>query len=221
MQDVKPTRSELISIKKKIKLAESGHKLLKKKRDGLILEFFKVLKEAKDTRKQLNDKYRHAHEQMIEAVALDGMIEVKSLALAVKNADIDISIRNIMGVSIPEIDSKKLKEVLQKRSYGFLSTTIRMEEMARAYSELLEACVIAAEIETKLRNILIEIEKTKKRVNSLEYLVIPKLNGQASLIRFRLEEMDRENIFRMKKIKQKIAGWIYSVFDLKIPSNIP
>ena len=206
MQDVKPTRSELISIKKKIKLAQSGHKLLKKKRDGLILEFFKVLKEAKNVRKHLNDKYRHAHEQMIEAVALDGMIEVKSLALAVKNADIDISIRNIMGVTIPEIDSKKLKEVLQKRSYGFLSTTIRMEEMARAYSELLEACVIAAEIETKLRNILIEIEKTKKRVNSLEYLVIPKLNGQASLIRFRLEEMDRENIFRMKKIKQKIAG---------------
>jgi len=206
MQDVKPTRSELISIKKKIKLAQSGHKLLKKKRDGLILEFFKVLKEAKDTRKQLNEKYKHAYEQMIEAVALDGMIEVKSLALAVKNADIDISIRNIMGVTIPEIDSKKLKEVLQKRSYGFLSTTIRMEEMARAYSELLEACVIAAEIETKLRNILIEIEKTKKRVNSLEYLVIPKLNGQASLIRFRLEEMDRENIFRMKKIKQKIAG---------------
>jgi len=206
MQDVKPTRSELISIKKKIKLAQSGHKLLKKKRDGLILEFFKVLKEAKDTRKQLNEKYKHAYEQMIEAVALDGMIEVKSLALAVKNADIDISIRNIMGVTIPEIDSKKLKEVLQKRSYGFLSTTIRMEEMARAYSELLEACVIAAETETKLRNILIEIEKTKKRVNSLEYLVIPKLNGQASLIRFRLEEMDRENIFRMKKIKQKIAG---------------
>jgi V/A-type H+-transporting ATPase subunit D len=81
-----------------------------------------------------------------------------------------------------------------------------MEEMARSYAELLEASIKAAETETKLRKILIEIEKTKKRVNSLEYLIIPRLNSQASMIRLRLEEMDRENIFRMKKIKQKITA---------------
>ena len=80
-----------------------------------------------------------------------------------------------------------------------------MEQMSQAYSTLLVASVKAAETETKLRKILIEIEKTKKRVNSLEYLIIPRLRSQAALIRFRLEELDRENVFRMKKIKQIIA----------------
>ena len=115
MQDVKPTRSELIAVKKKIKLAEAGHKLLKKKRDGLILEFFKVLSEAKEVRKSLNEKYRRANRKMMEAIALDGMAEVQSLALAMKNATIEITIRNIMGVSIPEINAEQLKEALGKK----------------------------------------------------------------------------------------------------------
>ncbi len=206
MQDIKPTRSELIATKKKIKLAESGHKLLKKKRDGLMLEFFKVLDEAKGIRKHLNEKYEIANRKMMESMALDGMAEVKSLALAMKNANVDIHIRNVMGVRVPEIDAEQLREVIRQRGYGLLSTTMRMEEMAKAYHELLEACVIAAETETKLRKILQEIERTKKRVNSLEHVVMPRLSQQAATIRFRLEELDRENIFRMKKIKQKIVA---------------
>src|SRR3989344_9377867 len=144
IQDVKPTRSELIAIKKKIKLAESGHKLLKKKRDGLILEFFKVLGEAKEVRKNLNETYKKSRRKMMTTIALDGIIEVKSLALAMKNADIEITVKNIMGVSIPEINEEQLREVLQKRGYGFLSTSMRMEEMARTYATLLEECVKAA-----------------------------------------------------------------------------
>ena len=200
-QDIKPTRSELISIKKKIKLAETGHKLLKKKRDGLILEFFKVLEQAKKIRKELNEKYKIATKKINQTVALDGMVEVKSLALAMKTTNVDINVKNIMGVSIPEIKG----EFSNERNYGFLSTTIRMEQMTKSYAELLEFCISAAEIETKMRKILMEIEKTKKRVNSLEYLVIPKFKSQVPLISLRLEELDRENIFRMKKIKQKIS----------------
>ena len=206
MQDVTPTRSELISLKKKIKLAEAGYKILKKKRDGLMLEFFKILEEAKSLRKDLNEKYKVANRRMMEAVALDGIAEIKSLALALKNANIEIHIRNVMGVRIPEIDAEQIREVTRQRGYGLLSTTIRMEEMARTYADLLEACIKAAETETKLRKILQEIESTKKRVNSLEYIVIPRLTEQAAIIRFRLEELDRENIFRMKKIKQKLAA---------------
>ena len=205
-QDVKPTRSELIAMKKKIKLAQTGHKLLKKKRDGLMIEFFKVLGEAKTVRSELNAKYRSASRSMMEAIALDGFVEVKTLALAVKNTNVDISVRNIMGVNIPEIRADKLREELQKRQYGFLSTTIRMEEMVKGYAELLELCVKAAETETKLRKILLEIEKTKKRVNALEYIVLPQLTKQSSFITLRLEELERENTFRMKKIKQKIAA---------------
>ncbi len=207
MIQVKPTRSELISLRKKTKLAESGHKLLKKKRDGLILEFFNVLKDAKKVRAEINKKYLAAHGKMIEAMALDGASEIKNIALALKEKpSIEVEVRNIMGVNVPKIKSTAVKKTLMERGYGFLSSSIRIEEMIRAYEDLLESVILAAEVETKLRKILSDIEKTKRRVNSLEFLVIPRLKEQSRFIFLRLEEMDRENIFRMKKIKAKIAA---------------
>lgn len=205
--DVKPTRSELIRLKKSIRLAESGYRLLKKKRDGLILEFFSVLKEAKTIRKELNEKYNVAYKKLQHSIALDGMVEIKTLSYALRERpSIQLDVRNVMGVSIPVIKHGTIKKTLMERGYGLLSSSIRMEEMARAYEDLLESIVRAAETETKLRNILLEIERTKRRVNSLEYIVIPRLKMMAAFISFRLEELDRENIFRLKKIKQKIAA---------------
>ena len=204
---VKPTRSELITLRKKIRLADSGHKLLKKKRDGLILEFFNVLKDAKKVRAEINQKYNLAYNRLIEAMALDGVAEIRNIALALKQRpSVEIEVKNIMGVNVPKIRSTAVKKTLMDRGYGLLSSSIRIEEMVKAYEDLLESIILAAEVETKLRKILADIEKTKRRVNSLEYLIIPRLKEQARFISFRLEEMDRENIFRMKKIKAKIAG---------------
>ncbi len=206
MPDVKTTRSELIGLKKKVKLAESGHKLLKKKRDGLILEFFAVLKDAKDIRKQLSGKYIHAASLLSQTVALEGSVEIKSLAMALKEKpSVDLKVRNIMGVTIPEVRTSRIRKSMAERGYGLLGTSIRMEQTISAYEELLEAILKAAETETKLRKILLEIEKTKRRVNSLEFVLIPRLKSQAGFIRFRLEEMERENIFKMKMVKAKIV----------------
>jgi len=206
LMDVKPTRSELIKLRKNIKLAESGYKLLKKKRDGLILEFFNALKDAKDVRKELNEKYIEAYKKLRFAIALDGLVEIKTLSMALKDRpSVELEVRNVMGVNIPVIKHGTIRKSLMERGYGLYSSSIRIEETAKAYEELLELVVKTAETETKLRNILIEIEKTKRRVNSLEYVVIPRLKATAAFIAFRLEEMDRENIFRLKKIKQKIS----------------
>ncbi len=206
MPDVKTTRSELIGLKKKVKLAESGHKLLKKKRDGLILEFFTVLKDAKDVRKQLSEKYAKAYSLLSQTVALEGSVEIKSLAMALKEKpSVELKVRNIMGVTIPEVKTSRIRKGMAERGYGLLGTSIRMEQTITAYEELLEAILKAAETETKLRKILLEIEKTKRRVNSLEFVLIPRLKEQAGFIRFRLEEMERENIFKMKLVKAKIA----------------
>ena len=207
LMNVKPTRSELIRLKKNIKLAEAGYKLLKKKRDGLIMEFFAMLKEAKDMRRELNEKYRIAGEKVQQSIALDGIVEIKSLSLALKERpSIELHVRNVMGVPIPEIKYGTIRKTLAERGYGLFSSTMRMEEAVRAYEDLLETVVKTAETETKLRNILLEIERTKRRVNSLEFIVIPRLKLTAAFIAFRLEELDRENIFRLKKIKQKIAA---------------
>src|SRR3989338_7939116 len=97
--DIKPTRSELMKLKKKIKLAQSGHKLLKKKRDGLILAFFEVLKQAKTVRKELNDAYKEANLKKNMAAAIEGSIAMKSTALALKDIpSVNAKRKNIMGV---------------------------------------------------------------------------------------------------------------------------
>lgn len=202
MPDVKPTRSELLKLKKKIKLAESGHKLLKKKRDGLILEFFEFLKKAKDMRRQLNEKYIASHGKMLKCIALDGMVEIRSAAMALKERPaIELEVKNIMGVTVPRIKSGSMRKSFLDRGYGLITTSMRIEEMAESYEDLLEQVIVSAEVETTLRKLLKEIDKTKRRVNALEFFMIPKLKGEENFINFRLEEIERENIFRMKRIK--------------------
>lgn len=202
MADIKATRSELLNLKRKIKLADMGHKLLKKKRDGLILEFFDVLKNARDLRKELNEKYIAAHNKIRECAALDGMVNIKSIAFALRERPaIELEVKNIMGVTVPVIKSGAVRKNLIERGYGIMSTSMRINDMVGSYETLLENIITAAEIETTMRKLLKEIESTKRRVNALEFVVIPRLKQQAAFINFRLEEMERENIFRMKRLK--------------------
>lgn len=200
--DIKATRSELLNLKRKIKLAEAGHKLLKKKRDGLIMEFFEILKKARNLRRELNEKYVSGHGKMMGCTALDGIVNIKSVALALRERPaIDLEVKNIMGVTVPMIKSGSMRKNIVERGYGLMSTSMRIDDLVNSYEDLLENIITAAEVETTMRKLLKEIESTKRRVNALEFVVIPRLKEQASFINFRLEEMERENIFRMKKLK--------------------
>jgi len=201
-KDVKPTRSELIEIKKKIKLSQSGHKLLKMKRDGLILEFFEILGKAKDVRSELDAAYESASRKIGIANAVDGTISVKSTAFALKTKpEIELESHNIMGVVVPKIESSSVKKNIDERGYGILGTSSYTDEAADAYEHLVEKIILAAEIETTIKKLLDDIEKTKRRVNALEFKVIPELQESMVFIQLRLEEMERENTFRLKRIK--------------------
>ncbi|MBS3105991.1 V-type ATP synthase subunit D [Candidatus Woesearchaeota archaeon] len=202
-QDIKPTRSELLKLKKQIRLAKSGYSLLKKKRDGLILEFFEILKKAKTLREELVNEYKIALEKINIARALEGDLKVKSIAMAIKDVpDIKLAAKNIMGVKVPKIESSEIKKAFMQRGYGIYSSSA-IDEAAAAYEKVVEKIILAAEVETSMRKLLNEIEKTKRRVNALEFVVIPSLDKQKGFIQLRLEEMERENIFRMKRIKAK------------------
>ncbi|MBN1134251.1 MAG: V-type ATP synthase subunit D [Methanosarcinaceae archaeon] len=202
VKDVKPTRSELIELKKKIKLSESGHKLLKMKRDGLILEFFEILGRAKDVRAELDTAYEKATEKIGIANSIGGTVTVKSTAFALKDApQIKLESRNIMGVVVPKIESSSVRKPMYNRGYGVLGTSSYIDEAADAYENLLEKIILAAEIETTMKRLLDDIEKTKRRVNALEFKVIPELKEVMNFIQLRLEEMERENTFRLKRIK--------------------
>ncbi len=203
MADVKPNRSELMKLKKKIKLAKSGHNLLKKKRDGLILDFFEILKHAKTLRQDLSMEYKEAQHKMNIARTLETDLKIRSIALGVQDSpQITLQMKNIMGVVVPKIETTLTKKGMAERGYGVLEGSSAIDEASAAYERVLEKTIKAAEVETSMRRLLQEIEKTKRRVNALEFSVIPKMLQIEKFIKLRLEEMERENVFRLKRIKK-------------------
>ncbi len=203
MADIKPTRSELIKLKKQIKLAKSGHSLLKKKRDGLILEFFEILKKAKNVRQEMVASYVDSLHKINMTRTITGDLKLKSIALAVSEApEVELTKRNIMGVVVPEVKSTVKQKGFLERGFGAGSSSLSIDEAAEAYEQLIEKILVVAEVETMIKRLLSEIEKTKRRVNALEYTVIPKMEGVQKFITFRLEEMEREAVFKTKRIKK-------------------
>ncbi|MGB9964596.1 V-type ATP synthase subunit D [Halobacterium sp. CBA1126] len=203
-QDIKPTRKNLMEIEDRIELSERGHDTLEQKRDGLIMEFMDILDQAQDVRDDLEANYETAQKKINMARAMEGDMSVRGAAAALEeHPEITVESRNIMGVVVPQIESSKVKKSLDERGYGILGTSARIDEAAEAYEELLESIVLAAEVETAMKKMLREIETTKRRVNALEFKLLPELYEGQEYIEQKLEEQEREEIFRMKKVKAK------------------
>src|SRR6056297_2804819 len=203
-KDVKPTRKNLMQIEDRIELSERGHDTLEKKRDGLIMEFMDILDQAQDVRSGLEADYEQAQQTIDMARAMEGDVAVRGAAAALKeHPELTTESKNIMGVVVPQIESSKVRKSLDERGYGVLGTSARIDEAAEAYEELLETIILAAEVETAMKKMLDEIEKTKRRVNALEFKLLPELKDNQEYIEQKLEEQEREEIFRMKKIKAK------------------
>ena len=203
---ITPNRSTLLRLNKTIKLAVAGHSLLKRKRDGLIKEFFKVLAQAKEFQSKLQENYQKAKASISLARAVDGSAVVKSASFARKEkAEIELENRNIMGVVVPKITSDYQVEAFHTRGYGIIGTSGYIDDAAETYEKVLKNIITVAEIETTLKKLLLEIDKTKRRVNALEFRVIPRLKGDAKYVKQRLEEIERDDVFRLKRIKAKKA----------------
>jgi V/A-type H+-transporting ATPase subunit D len=203
-EDVKPTRKNLMEIEDRIELSERGHDTLEQKRDGLIMEFMDILDQAQDVRSELNANYEEAQTKINKARAMEGDVAVRGAAAALKEyPELTTQSKNIMGVVVPQIDSSKVKKSIDERGYGLLGSSARIDEAADAYEELIESIILAAEVETAMKKMLDEIETTKRRVNALEFKLLPELRTNQEYIEQKLEEQEREEIFRLKKIKAK------------------
>ena len=203
-QDIKPTRKNLMEIEDRIELSERGHDTLEQKRDGLIMEFMDILDQAQDVREDLEGNYETAQKKINMARAMEGDVAVRGAAAALQeHPEITTQSKNIMGVVVPQIESSKVQKSLEERGYGLLGSSARIDEAADAYEELIESVILAAEVETAMKKMLTEIETTKRRVNALEFTLLPTLRENQEFIEQKLEEQEREEIFRLKKIKAK------------------
>ncbi|MDG5820837.1 V-type ATP synthase subunit D [Natronococcus sp. A-GB7] len=203
-KDVKPTRKNLMEIEDRIELSERGHGTLEKKRDGLIMEFMDILDKAQDVRGDLADDYEDAQKKINMARAMEGDVAVRGAAAALQeHPEITTESKNIMGVVVPQIESSRVSKSLDQRGYGIMGTSARIDEAAEAYEDLLESIILAAEVETAMKKMLREIETTKRRVNALEFTILPDLYEGQEYIEQKLEEKEREETFRLKKIKDK------------------
>jgi V/A-type H+-transporting ATPase subunit D len=202
--DIKPTRSELINLKRRIKQTQNGYNLLKLKRDGLFHEFRTLLSEMIEAREGLVSTYRQAVQSISLAGAIEGGLAVKSAAIAISNRpEVEVSPRNIMGVVVPSVQGTNLTSTMSERGMGLIGGSAYIDEAADAYSDLIGNIVKAAEMEATLKRLLVEIEATKRRVNALEFKVIPEMKEAQTFIQLRLEEMEREETFRLKRFKNK------------------
>ena len=202
--DIQPTRSELINLKRRITQTQNGYKLLKMKRDGLFHEFRKLLSEMITAKEGLVVTYREAIQAISLASALEGGLAVKSAAIAVsQHPEVVVRRRNIMGVVVPSVEGTHLSQTMVERGLGLVGGSPYLDEAADAYGTLIESIVKAAEMESTLKRLLVEIEATKRRVNALEFKVIPEMEEARDFIQLRLEEVEREETFRLKRFKNK------------------
>ncbi len=202
--DVTPNRSVLLQLKSKIKLTQGGHKVLKMKRDGLIIEFFEVMEKDKQMRAGVSSDYDSAMEKINIATTVKGEIAVKSAAYALKaDPQVKLSSKSIMGMMVPKVEAERIHTKITDRGYGVITTSSYIEDAAMAFEKLLDTIVRAAEVETTMKKLLDEIEKTKRRVNALEFKIIPELQESERFVKFSLEEMERENTTRLKHLKKE------------------
>lgn len=198
LEGVKPTRMELLQIRKRKALAMKGHKLLSEKRDALISSFFDIIRKRREERKEMEKELREAFKALIMAEMMLGEEKVRQLANKFsKERRIKVGKRNVMGINMPKFEIEEGESL----EYSTISTVSKFDEAIEKARKALEKIVQIAEIEGSLQMLSKEIEKTKRRVNALEYIFIPRLLATISYIERQLEEREREDFFRRKRMK--------------------
>ncbi len=207
MEEVQATRTELLKLKNQILLAEQGRDLLKKKRDALLMEFMQIIEDVMKATRKLQQAAAAAGYALAVAKAVDGSVTLQSAGMATQGEiQIDISGTHIMGVPVPRIAGKSVRRSALDRGYGVIGISSRIEETAERFEAYLDAVIEIAGIETKLKRLAAEIQKTRRRVNALDQVVVPGLAEQLKFISAALDERGREDLFRLKKVKKTLEA---------------
>ena len=201
--NINPTRQELIKLKRKQKTAIRGHKLLKEKRDGLMKQFMEIIREAKEMRKSMEDQLAKGFESFVFAAA-DMRPEVmeEALSLPAKKTSLQSTTKNVMSVNVPQF---KFKEEGDFLCYSLKSTPSDLDEALKKFNEALPEMIKLAQVEHSAKLLAEEIEKTRRRVNALEYVLIPNNQETIKYITAKLNEQERGTIITLMKVKDQMA----------------
>ncbi len=204
MEEISPTRTNLLQRKAQIQLAIQGADLLKNKRDVLIAEFMKIMTELVERRHNLEDITHQAYHALALTRAFDGEEALESAAMASQRAvTVDIRHKKVWGVPIPDIERINLGRSVTERGYSFAGVPARVDLTAHHFEDILTSLISIAATDVVLRRMGDEIRRTTRRLNALEQILIPRLRDEARYIRVTLEEREREDTSRLKKIKGK------------------
>lgn len=203
VMNVNPTRMELTNLKRKLVTARRGHKLLKDKRDELMRQFLELVKENKVLRLKVEEAVKKANRCFSLAV---GSMSEESLAVSLmmpsQKMTVDVSEKNIMSVKTPVfVPEYKLADKGEVYSYGLAFTSADLDDGVKILSDIMPDMLRLAEVEKTCQLLSAEIEKTRRRVNALEYVMIPDYEDTIKFITMKLEENDRSNTTRLIKVK--------------------
>ena len=200
--NVNATRMTLLTLKSKIKGARRGHKLLKDKQDGLMQKFMEVIQEARRTREDVEAKLGGAFKNFIRASSLMNPEFIEG-ALLYSTADMELQVetKNVMSVRIPQFKLETKGDVL---TYGFMQTSGELDASLQSLQDAFPLLIKLAEIEKSAEAIADELEKTRRRVNALEYRMIPDLEDTIKFIQMKLGEMERSAIVGTMRVKAQI-----------------
>ena len=203
MAKVNATRMELLKLRKRVKLARRGHKLLKDKRDELMKQFLSLIHKNRELREEIEKEIAGAYLNFMAARALMSpeMLE-EALMLPKTQLKVDISTSLIMSVQVPKIDMEQKGDGLI--SYGLYEVPSELDQSLESLSLLMPKLIQLAAMEKSLELLAMEIEKTRRRVNALEYVLIPELETTARFIEMKLDEMERSSLTTLMSIMGKL-----------------
>lgn len=202
--NVNPTRMELANLKKRLNLASRGHKLLKDKQDELMRQFIQLIRKNNELRNQVEEKLEKAMQSFAMAKSLlhENYIE-ELMAVPSQSVSLNIDRKNIMSVRVPQMNFhyEGHTEDASELSYGYLNSNGELDLTFEYLVEVMPEMLELAEIEKTCQLMADEIEKTRRRVNALEYMTIPQLEETIYFIRMKLDESERSAITRLMKVK--------------------
>jgi V/A-type H+-transporting ATPase subunit D len=199
---VSPTRVALLRLKKELKVAQKGHKLLKDKRDGLVKKFMAVIFETKALRESVENRLGSAFDSYTRATSMTSAA-ILNTALMVPNVkvDLEVKIQSVMSVKIPEFQIEKEGSPF---AYGLMETTGDLDNAMVKFDEVFQDILRLAELEKTAENLAEEIEKTRRRVSALENVRIPNLKDTIKFITMQLDERGRDAVVSTMRVKAMI-----------------